>query len=234
MKDGPGWCAVRAFPLVAASLLLAGCTQGDPGGEDDGPVTSCPAWVKLPHNGQVIEGNMVYTNQTMVPDFERWDFMEPNATRPGQGIGDGHLREFDGHPLDQIVLDFHLRQKGQGQPGRILAVEDAEVTVSFFPSVDGEIDFSTPIEAWDQSKGQSSSKHEWTFGPTPGRNFGYHNVTLRIDLAQPDEEPRPQGVFVHWVMTPNLDNDIDTASLVVMHYAPEFWYRTCSSDGTRH
>lgn len=223
---------MRAFPLVAVVLLLAGCTQGDPG-DDGGIATTCPSWVKLPHNGQVIEGAMLYNKDTTVPDFERWDFMEPNATRPGQGIGDGHLLEFDDHPLDQIVFDFHMRNKEGSNPARLLYVEDAELTVSFFASRDGEIDFGTPVEAWDQAQGPSSSKHEWTFGIDPAKRYGIHNVTLRVDLAQPWEDPRPHGVFVRWLMTPDLDGNLETPSIAIMRYAPEFWYRTCSSNGAK-
>lgn len=225
---------MRVPALLAMALLVAGCTQNDPGsgpGGDD--FTSCPSWVKLPHNGQVIDGALMVNRDTVVPDFERWDFMEPNATRAGQGIGDGHLREFDGHPLDQIVLDFHMRPKQGTQPARVLYVEDAELTLRFYRSDNGYP--AEPIAAWDQALGAASAKEEWVFTSDPEDRYAIYNVTLRMDLAQPDQQPDPTGVFLHWQMTQHdLDGDIDTPSAAIMRYAPEFWYRTCSSDGTKH
>ncbi|MEK6974963.1 MAG: hypothetical protein AABY18_01310 [Candidatus Thermoplasmatota archaeon] len=223
---------MRLPALIALALLLSGCTQNDPGaGDGDGFFTTCPSWIKYPHNGQIIDGALLFNNQTTHPDFERWDFMEPNATRPGQGIGDGHLLAFDGHPLDQIVFNFHFRQKGPDQPARALYVEDSALTLRFYASDGGYP--GDPLGAYDEDEGPDSTKHEWVFRSDPTAGFALHNITLRLELAPADQDPAPSGVFLHWEMTPDLDHDIDTQSVALMRYSPEFWYRTCSNDGTK-
>lgn len=225
---------MRVALLAGLVFLLAGCTQGDPGSRNghSGFQSTCPSWVKYPHNGQIIEGALQWTNLSTNPDdLERWDFMAPNATRPGQGIGDGNLLEYDGHPLDEVVFDFHLRDKSPGTPRRALYVQDAQLHMMFFASEGGYP--GQELEAYDTSKGPSSAKVEWIFGSDAAEGYTIHNVTLRVDLAQPDQPPAPAGVFVHWWIDPDLDGDKDTPSVALMHYAPEFWYRTCSADGTK-
>jgi len=222
---------VRILALLALALLIPGCTQNDPGDGGDEPQMSCPSWMKYPHNGQIIDGAMLFNNQTTAPDFERWDFMEPNATRPGQGIGDGHLLEYNDRPLDQIVFDFHMRNKAANAPARLLYVEDAQLNLRFYASEGGYP--GEPLGAYDQALGPDSTQHEWVFRSDPSTRYAIYNVTLRLDLAQADEDPNPRGVFLHWELQPNLDGDIDTQSIALMKYAPEFWYRTCGKDGTR-
>jgi hypothetical protein len=214
---------VAVLAVLALSAGLAGCTQGDPNG---GFKQSCPAWIKGP-DAQVVNGNLVLTNQTTQPQFDRWDYREPSAKSPGTGFGDGLLQRFN-HSLDFLSMDFHFHQ-GEGKDARLLYVQDAELHVSFFASENG-----APGESLDASlEGQpSTAKHEWTFRTTPG-GYLIENLTWRVELAHPDQPPNPRGVFVHWEMIPNLDNNIDTASVILMRYSPEFWYRTCSSDGTK-
>ena len=219
---------------VAATLafLLAGCTQGSPGTGPDGFASTCPSWIKYPHNGQIIEGALQWTNTSTNPgDLERWDFMKWNATRGGQGIGDGHLLRYDGHPLDQLEFDFHLRDKAAGQPRRVLYVEDAELHARFFAAEDGYP--GQLLEPWDRALGPSSAKHEWTFTSDPVKRYAIHNVTLKLELMPADQDPSPVGVFVQWELIPDLDHNPDTPSVALMHYVPEFWYRTCSKDGTK-
>ena len=222
---------MRALALVTLVLLLPGCTQNDPGDDkvDDG--ITCPSWIKYPHNGQVIDASMLFTKDTVQPDLERWDFMEWNATRAGQGIGDGHLLEYDDKPLDHIVFDFHLRQANGDQKARALYVEDAQLTLRFYAS-DGGYQ-GEPLEAYDEALGKASSKNEWVFRSDPQTRYAFYNQTMRLELSQPTEDPAPRGVFLQWTLAPNLDNNMDTPSVAVMRYAPEFWYRTCNQDGTK-
>lgn len=217
--------------LAFLALLVTGCTQNDPGSGDGGDFMTCPSWIKYPHNGQIIDASMLFSKETTQPDLERWDFMEWNETRPGQGIGDGHLLEYADHPLDQVVFDFHLREKSGSAPARALYTEDAQLTLRFYASDGGYL--GEPLEAYDEAKGKSSAEHEWVFRSDAQTRYAFHNLTLRIDLAQPDEDPAPRGVFVQWTLAPNLDNNMETPSFAIMRYAPEFWYRTCSQDGTK-
>ena len=210
--------------LLATLVPLAGCTQLDPGDDDPDFTGTCPSWVKG-MGTQVIEGALLLTKETTAPDFDRWDFREATAEAPGNGLGDGYL-EFNGHPLDQIVLDFHQRDE-PGKPKRLLWVLDAELHLRFYRADGGQV--GEPVEAWDQALGASSSKHEWVFGKQPGKEFGYHNITLRIDLTDPADDPDPHGVFAHWEMIPDLDSNPDTPSAAVMRYAPDLWYRTCGA-----
>lgn len=235
MKRRPPGHGVSLLALLACAVLLplglAGCTQGDPGGGGDGFEGTCPAWVKG-RNAQKVDGNLALTNQTTVPDFDRWDFAEP-ADRdkdgdldPGTGFGDGITTWLE-HPLDFLVMDFD-RRHGED---RLLYVQDAEVKVSFFASDGGYP--GDPLQAYLQGD-PDGAQHQWTFRSGPG-GWRIENLTFRVDLARDDEQPDPRGVFVHWEMTDvDLDDDIDTASVVFMRYSPEFWYRTCSRDGTKH
>jgi hypothetical protein len=221
---------MRLLAVLLLAFLLAGCTQGTPDREDDFQA-SCPSWIKYPHNGQIIEGAMQWTNQSTNPnDLDRWDFMQWNATRGGQGLGDG-LLEYEGHPLDQIVLNFHERQKSAGNPARRLGVQDGELHVRFWANEGGMP--GQQLEAWDESLGRSSAKADWTFTSDPVKHYALFNITWHIDLAQPDEEPAPVGVFAEWELIPDQDRNPDTPSGAVMYYSPELWYRTCSSDGTK-
>lgn len=237
INSWPTWSRVRIAALLAVSFLLAGCTQGTP--DRDGFVASCPSWVKLPYNGQIIEGNLQWTNMSSSPnDLTRTDFMPPQYNqssrqwKAGNGVGDGNLRSYAGHPLDQVVFNFHQRTKGAGEPGRLLYVQDGTLTARFYASEEGFV--GDPVQVYDEKIGPSSAKHEWTFGVNPQTNWAIHNVTLRIDLAGADEPPAPMGIFVEWQLLPDRDRNRDTPSVAVMHYGPEFWYRTCSKDGTRH
>lgn len=219
-------------------MLLAGCTQGTP--DRDGPfVGSCPSWVKLPYNGQIIEGQLQWTNLSSNPsDLSRWDFMPPSYNqssgqwRAGSGIGDGNLRSYNGHPLDQVVFNFHLREKSSGEPRRVLYVQDGTLTARFYASDDGFV--GDPVAVYDEKLGPASAKHEWTFSVDSKTNWALHNLTLRIDLAPIDAPPSSHGLFVHWELLPDRDRNRDTPSVALMQYSPEFWYRTCSKDGTRH
>lgn len=217
---------MRVVAVLAAVLLsagLAGCTQGDPGKSTF--AQTCPAWIKGP-DAQVVNGNLVLTNQTTQPQFDRWDYREP-TDKPGTGFGDGILQRFN-HSLDFLSMDFHFHQ-GEGKDARLLYIQDAELHVTFFASEGG-----VPGQELDASlEGQpGTAKHEWVFRTAPG-GYLIENLTWRVELAKPNEPPNPRGVFVHWQMVPNLDKDINTASVVLMRYSPEFWYRTCSSDGTK-
>lgn len=237
MKAPAGWARMRLAVVVAVAFLLAGCTQGSPGGGKDTFSPSCPSWIKYPHNGQIVEGGMQWTNQSQphpnfngeISDLDRWDFMEPNATRGGQGLGDG-LLTYEGHPLDQLVLNFHYRQKQGSEPARILYVQDAELHVRFYANEGGYP--GQQLSPWEESQGRSSAKAEWVFTSDPQKHWSMFNLTWHLDLAQPDEAPAPIGVFVEWEMIPDQDHDVDTPSAALIHYAPEFWYRTCSKDGT--
>lgn len=215
--------AALLLSALAASVALTGCTQGDPGDDGFGEA-SCPAWTRG-MNRQVINGNLAVTNQTTVPDLDRWDFTDPGER--GSGLG-GPYGEFLGRPLDFITID--LRQhKGQNEGGdRLLYIQDAELRVTFFADRGGQV--GEAMEAFEEGRPETA-KHEWVFRTEPG-GYLIQNVTWRVELAKPDQEPDPHGVFVHWEMVPDLDNDIDTASVVLMRYSPEFWYRTCWSDGT--
>lgn len=234
----PASSAMRIVVLVALAFLLAGCTQGTPV-RDAESFGTCPSWTKLPYNGQIIEGNLQWTNVSTNPnDLVRWDFKAPSYNqstgqwKPGNALGDGSLREYDDHPLDQIVLNFHLRKRAEGEPSRFLYVQDGTLKARFYASDDGLV--GAPVSAYDEMKGPASAKHEWSFEVNPQTNFAIHNITLRIDLASSSEPPAPHGVFVQWELLPNRDRNPNTASLAAMHYSPEFWYRTCSKDGTRH
>lgn len=228
---------MRIVALLALSFLLAGCTQGTPD-RDEGFAGSCPSWIKLPYNGQIVEGNLQWTNLSSNPnDLVRWDFMPPSYNqstgqwRAGSGIGDGNLQSYQDHPLDQIVFNFNFRDKAAGEPRRLLYVQDGTLTVRFFASEGGFV--GDPVAVYNERLGPSSAKHEWVFQVDPKTNYAVHNLTLRIDLAASDEPPAPQGLFIQWELLPDRDRNRDTPSLAAMHYSPEFWYRTCSKDGTR-
>lgn len=219
---------MRIASFVTLALLLAGCTQGTPSGPED-EFVSCPSWIKYPHNGQIIEGNLQWTNMSTNPaDLTRWDFRAPTPQQAGVAIGDGNLLSYNDHPLDQVVFDFHYREKAGGEPRRLLYVQDGELHARFFESVDGQV--GEPLEAYDEARGKGSAQHEWTFRSDEATKWSIHNVTLRIDLAADDADPAPRGVFVQWELSPDHDGDPNTASVAAMHYAPEFWYRTCSRD----
>jgi hypothetical protein len=217
---------LAALPLMAG---LAGCTQGTPG--DDFQAT-CPSWIKG-RDAMGVNGNLLFTNQTTMPDFDRWDFREGNNSawtgrnnphgRPGTGLGDG-LEELFDRPLDFLVFDFRFTEDGK----RMLYIQDAQLIVRFYASEGGNP--GEPLDAYLQGRPQTA-KSEWVYTTAPG-GFLLVNDTLRVDLARPDEAPNPRGVFVHWQMVPNLDRNVDTASVAIMRYSPEFWYRSCNADGT--
>lgn len=222
--------------VVLSCTALTGCLQGDPG--DDDFQQSCPAWIKGLSKMSVpfswSSAKFLYTNQTTQPVFDDWDFAAPEydssgaLVKEGTGFGD-NLETFQDHPIDFLVFDFRadedLAKTRQG-----MYVQDAELRMSFFASDSGAI--GAPLEAWDQQRGRESTQHQWTFGLEPGKEFGMHNVTLRVDLAAPDQPADPRGVFVHWEWTFDLDHDRDTPSAVFLGYSPEMWYRTCNSDGS--
>lgn len=219
---------VALLGAVLLSLSIAGCTQGDPGGGDgNGFEATCPSWVKGPDVFRV-DGNMVLTNRTTFPDLERWDLAEPSKDSDRfSGFGDGVLERM-GHPLDFLVMDFTFKEGGQ-QDSRLLYIQDAELHVEFFASDNGGIgrELSAALEGQPET-----AKHEWVFRTEPG-GYRIENLTWRVELSPSDQAPAPAGVLVHWFMVPNLDGNIDTASVVLMRYAPELWYRTCSADGTK-
>lgn len=221
--------------LLAAGVLLAGCTQNSPNGEDGGAFGSCPSWVKgLSQERVVWSVNFLFTNQsTSAPALDDWDLREPtfdaqgNLAKPGAGFGEG-FQEFQGAPLDQVVFDFVRRGSGDKQTG--LFVLDAEVHLTFLASYDGAP--GETLSAYDQSKGPSSGKPEWVFR-SDDADGDWFNITLRVDLAGIDQQPDPRGIFVYWTWVFDLDDNVDTPSAVARGYSPEFWYRTCSADGTR-
>jgi hypothetical protein len=212
-----------ALVLLTTSLALTGCTQGDPG--DDFGDPTCPSWTRG-QSRQIINGNLAVTNRTTVPDLERWDFTEPGDK--GSGLGTPYP-DFQGKPLDFITIDLHQRQSSDPNQERLLYIQDAELHVEFFAERDGQL--GEDMEAYEEGK-PATAKHEWVFRTAPG-GYLIENLTWKVDLAASDQQPDPHGVFVRWTMVPNLDNDIDTASVVIMRYSPEFWYRTCWADGTR-
>lgn len=215
--------ALLLLALLSSSVALTGCTQGSPG-EDDDIRQTCPAWTRG-LNRQVINGNLAVTNQTTVPDLDRWDFTEPGDKGSGLGTPYGSAQ---GKPLDFMTLD--LRQKSGGDPNddQLLYIQDAELRVRFFAERDHQL--GEEMEAYEDGK-PATAKHEWVFRTAPG-GYLIQNITWKLELAKPDQQPDPHGVYVHWEMVPNLDNDIDTASVAIMRYAPDFWYRTCWEDGT--
>lgn len=202
-------------------MTFAGCTQGDPG--DDFEPT-CPSWTRG-LNRQVINGNLAVTNRTTVPDLDRWDFTEPGDK--GSGLG-GPYKDFQGRPLDFLTINLQQKQSNSSNEDRLLYIQDAELRVTFFADRDGQL--GEEMEAFEEGR-PATAKHEWVFRTTPG-GYLIQNITWKVEMAKPDQDPDPHGVYVHWEMVPNLDGDIDTASVVIMRYSPEFWYRTCSSDGT--
>jgi hypothetical protein len=211
-----------AMVLLTSSLALTGCTQGDPGPEGlDG--ATCPSWTRG-QSRQVINGNLAVTNRTMVPDLERWDFTEPGDK--GSGLGTPYP-EFLGKPLDFLTIDLRQRQSDDPNEARVLYIQDAELHVEFFAERDGQL--GEDMEAYEEGK-PATAKHEWVFRTAPG-GYLIQNITWKVELASPDQQPDPHGVYVRWTMIPNLDNDIDTASVAIMRYSPEFWYRNCWEDG---
>jgi len=213
---------VLALLLLTSSLALTGCTQGDPGDDDLG-TPSCPSWSRG-LNRQIINGNLAVTNRTTVPDLDRWDFTEPGDK--GSGLG-GPYGEFMGKPLDFMTLDLRQKQGSDPNENRLLYIQDAELHVRFYADRDGQV--GEEMQAFEEGRPETA-KHLWTFRTAPG-GYVIQNITWKVELAKPDQEPDPHGVYVHWEMVPNLDNDIDTASVVIMRYSPEFWYRSCWSDG---
>jgi hypothetical protein len=226
--------AALLMGLLASSLALTGCTQGDPG--DDFGEPTCPSWTKGRSSMIVSPATkLYYSNQTQVPDFFDWDYAEESYNANGtlqtrwSAFGSS-FKSLSGKPLDFLVFDFHGAEFTGGRS--FLLVEDAEVTLQFFAeSADGSPE-GQPMAAWDVDQGKESAKTEWTFRSDPKTGYALHNVTLRVDLAQPNEAPNPRGVFAYWTWTFDLDGDRDTPSGVTTAYAPEFWYRTCWSDGT--
>lgn len=223
---------MRRVAGLALVSLLAGCLQADPG-EGEGFEGTCPSWVRMPQGGQVVTRGPIFlfdNNTQGAPEFEKWDFMGPtyddqgNPTKRGNGIGDGYL-QFDGHPLDQLVIDLRWDESKRG-----LYVQNAEVHLQFIAARDGYP--AEAMQAWDQSQGRASAKHEWVFTSPPG-GYAFHNVTLRLDLAEPGAEPDPHGVFLYWTWVPRFQGQGDVPSVVIRGYTPEYWYRTCSSDGTK-
>jgi hypothetical protein len=214
---------VLALVLLASSVALTGCTQGDPG--DDFGEPTCPSWTRG-LNAQVVHRDWAITNQTTMPDFERWDYTVPGPT--GSSLG-GPFPEFQGRPLDFITIDLHQRTGGDPNKDRLLYIQDAELHAQFYAERDHEL--GEDLMAYEEGKPETA-KHEWVFRTQPG-GYLIENITWKVELAAPDQEPDPHGVYVRWTLVPNLDNDIDTASVVLMRYSPEFWYRTCSADGTR-
>ncbi|MFA5944941.1 MAG: hypothetical protein WC876_10805 [Candidatus Thermoplasmatota archaeon] len=219
--------------VLASSLALTGCVQGGP--DDDFGTPTCPSWTKG-RNAQIVSpaAKLLYSNQTTAPDFDRWDFTEETYYANGTvqtrwGAFGSPYATFSGRPLDFIVFDFAGAEFSGGRS--ILFVQDAEVKLLFFAANEdgspGEL-----LPSWDTSKGQASAQDEWTFRSDPAKGFAFYNVTLRVDLAQPDDDPNPRGVFAYWTWVFDLDHDRDTPSLLYTGYSPEFWYRSCSKDGT--
>jgi hypothetical protein len=223
-----------ALLLLTSSLALAGCTQGDPG--DDLPPT-CPSWTKGLSSQVVQPGiKLLYSNQTMTPDFDDWDFGEEayysNGTLQSRWSAFGsNLETFMDYPLDFLVFDFEGAAISGGKS--ILYVQDAEVKLEFFAAGADGAPSGERLSAWDERLGRSSSRSEWVFRSDAATGYSQSNVTLRVELAPSDQEPNPRGVFVYWSWTFDLDRDRDTASLLYVGYSPEFWYRTCGSDGVR-
>ena len=223
---------MRALALLAAVLAvpaLAGCLQADPG-EGEGFEASCPSWITAP-GGQIKGWSPIflYNNQSTTVELEKWDFAAPtfgsdgSVTKKGVGFGDQRL-EYQGYPLDQLVFDFNHRTNKTG-----LLVVDAELHFRFIESIDGHP--GADLAAWDRKLGRSSAQTVWTVrGDAASGGYAWFNRTLQVDLADPAEDPNPRGVFVYWDWVYNLDNDIDTPSVVFTGYSPQTWYRTCGAD----
>lgn len=219
----PGSTAVRTVALLSAlalSLSLAGCTQGDPNGGDDF-VGTCPAWVKGLSSIIAKEG----FQNTSMPE-QKFD--------PAHPTGAG-LARFQGHPLDLVDLEFWPQrfgrehpQAGQFDPTRPQAVGVANGTLELrvFRS-DGNGGVADQLLLHDVATGPNGPRKDvWAFAPGVYKNF-----TLQVALSAPSEEPLTEPVVLRWDFLP--DANTRSPSEAVMLYTSYFWYRTCSSDGTR-
>jgi hypothetical protein len=202
---------VRLFAVltaVAMSLGLAGCTQGDPGGDDDF-VGTCPAWIKGLSTNVFQEG----FQNTSMPE-QKFDPSHPT----GAGLG-----EFQKHPLDLIDLDFHAARGGQTQA---VGVANGTLELRVFRS-DGQGGIADQLLLHDVATGPSGPRKDaWTFGPGVQKDF-----TLQVELAGSNDAPDPTPIVLRWDFLP--DANPRTPSEAVMLYTAYFWYRTCSSDGTK-
>lgn len=202
-----GRVRVRAVALFLCSVALlaslAGCTQGDPG--KDGFKGTCPQWVKGLSTNVFQEG----FQNTSVPD---------QKFSPDHPVGAG-LREFNGHPLDFVELDFHPRSSGQTQA---VGVANATLELRVFRS-DNSKGIADQLLIEDPAKGQTSDT--WTWGPGI-----YTNFTLKVRLAEPSDPPITDPIVLRWDFMP--DANTRSPSEAVMLYTAYFWYRTCNQDGT--
>jgi hypothetical protein len=231
---GGRWTAQRVLRPAGAVLvafLFTGCLQG---GEDDGGFDpTCPSWV-LGLGGAHVHGE--FANFT--GHIYRRDMKEADQNGNAIPLGSNQL-EFMDHPLDQMAFDFHYKTRGSGNrtvTDQIFYVQDGTVEVHAFrydpdspPDHTGE---ELPI--YDEAKGPASATYGMNFSSDPERHWSMFNVTLRVNLAEPWEEPDPQGVFLDWWFFRDQDQDPETASVALLYYKAQLWYRTCGEDGTRY
>ena len=198
---------VSAACVLAVSMALTGCMQGDPGGEGEFNAT-CPQWVKGLSTAVFQEG------------FQNTSFPEQKFD-PSRPTGAG-LRSFQGRPLDFVELDFHPKPQGSGMRPQAVAVANATLELRAFRS---DNNGGIADQLLIQDGRTSEIKDTWTWGP------GLHtNFTLKIALAAPNEPPVTDPVVLRWDFIP--DTDTRTPSEGVMLYTAYFWYRTCNQDGS--
>lgn len=208
---------MRILALLTAltvSAGLAGCTQGDPGG-DDGFVCTNSSWVKGLSTNIFEEGFL----NTSMPE-QKFDPAHPT----GAGLG-----EFRGNPLDLVDLEFWPKRfgptherAGQFDTSRPqgIGVANGTLELRVFRS-DGNGGIADQLLIHDVKDGPNGPhKDAWVFGPGIHKNF-----TLQVALAGPTEDPDPTPIVLRWDFLP--DANPRTASEAVMLYTGYFWYRTC-------
>jgi hypothetical protein len=195
---------VAAAVFLSLAFSLAGCTQGDPG-KGGGFQGTCPQWVKGLSTNVYQEG---FQNSS-VPD-SKFDPEHPT------GAG---LRDFQGHPLDFVELDFHPTSAGKVQA---VGVANATLELRAFRS-DGNKGVADQLLLQDPRT--QETKDTWTWGAGV-----YTNFTLKVQLAQPNEPPVTDPIVLRWDFMP--DTNARTPSEAVMLYTAYFWYRTCNRDGS--
>lgn len=214
--------------VAVVSLLvavgLAGCTQGTPEFGDDFTPT-CPSWIKGLSTAVYSGPGWFHPNGTNFDSHDR--------------IGGGGLLSFQGKPVDQVELDFHLKiqKDAQGNPVRddngtvkshqqFLYVERGTLQVQFFRNDTGET-----LLAYDSSKGPAGPNNppRETLTWAPGM---YTNFTIHIDLAHRNDDARPTAVEVHWFLLGDRSGNGDTAAWALRDTTAYFWYRSCNADGS--
>ena len=195
--------------LASASLGLAGCTQGDPGGDDF--EATCPSWIKRMDSYHTNHG-FFFNGTTFIGPHAEDGYPPPDAKGPPENFTLGaSFFEFQDRPLDRISLTFAANQYKSG------AIVKNGFVDGFVTDASG-----APVPVSDHRKGVEQRQESIVLEDGTAGNF-----TIDVILSEPGQEPAPRGVRIDWYYTPDSDATEEDPSIAVFEFTANYWYRTC-------